>query len=187
MSLATAGPEVEAVHVRPRPRRRWPQIVCLLGALIAVVAVGRWVLDLTSAAPDAFPQSFGSASSSVAVPVGETYLAGGTADLPTVTVLDADPIVAADSAAVAASVVACIPQPGMGLLGAGVDDVGRWCDSRSVRGLDLSALPDGTYLMLVLVPLAEGPVDVTGVDIGYHDEHGDGAQRVEWDVSIPAR
>lgn len=186
MSLAAADPVTQASQEHGRSKRRWPLVACGVGAVIAAVVAVLLVLDRTAAAPDAFPSGLGNVWMAVPVPVGEMFLAAITTDLPDVEVLDADPLVTADSVAVAANVVACTPLPGMGLVGAGVADIGSWCSTQDVAGLDLSSVQEGTYLVLVLIPLAEGPVNVTGIDITYRDGSRDGGQRIDFDVSLPA-
>jgi hypothetical protein len=186
MSLATAEPVAQASEQHGRPKRSWPLVACGAGAAVAAVLAVLVLLDRNASAADAFPPSLGSVRTVVPVPVGEMYLAAMTADLPDVTVLEADAVVTADSVAVAATVVACTPLPGMGLKGAGIADIESWCHSQEVAGLDLFSLADGTYLMLVLVPLAAGPVNIDGVDITYSDGRRNGEQRINFDVSLPA-
>jgi hypothetical protein len=186
MSLATAEPVAQASKQHGRPKRSWPLLACGAGAVVAAVLAVLVLLDRNASAPDAFPPSLGSVRTVVPVPVGDMYLAAMTADLPDVKVLDAEPIVTADSVAVATEVVACTPLPNMGLMGAGVADIESWCTTQSISGLDLSSLDDGTYLMLVLVPLAAGPVNIDGVDITYSDGRRNGEQRINFDVSLPA-
>ncbi len=179
----TAAPVVEASKVRPRPKRRWPLLASGAAAVITAVAAALLVVDSTPA-PDAFPPGIGGASSSLPVPVGETFLVALATELPRVTVLDAAPVTTGGSVAVASEVVACTPAPGMGLLGVGVADIQRWCSTQSVDGLDLSSLHEDSYLMLVLVPLAEGPVNVTGIDITYSDGSREVSQRIRADYSF---
>jgi hypothetical protein len=157
-------------------------VVCAL--VVGIVAIARHRDRPTAGHPFA---GFPVASSRNAVPLGRTYLAGGQADLPPVTVLAVEPLLARGSAPAAVSLVACEPVAGSGIWGAGPSELGDVCArTRSLDHLDLSTLSDDDYLLTVVVPLADGPVRVDGAQITFRRKGVRGQQTIRGRITMQA-
>lgn len=163
----------------------------VVAAIAAVLLITNWTTSAPDApAPDAFPSPWMSMEMAEPVPVNETFLAAMRSDeYPDVTLLHTEPILAADSAAVSTELVACTPRPGSGAgPGALVADIDSFCSSiQETSGLELSSLHDDAYLILVVMPLADGPVNLDGLDISYNDGAQDLSQPIDWKITLPAR
>lgn len=194
MSLLMHEPDVQPeppiARRKLRRRRRW-LAVGLLGP-VAAVGVFYGVRSAVSAFVDEPPRLFdrtvgdGGFTYDKGYPVGTTFhfdLSYG--ELPAVQLVDVRPIVREGSAPAALSVNACSLFPPNYPLMFGVDELSTACDGvRPADGLDLTPLGEHDVLVLTVVPLAEGSVEVTGVDISYFHEGRTWTERYDLSIAL---
>lgn len=192
-SSTTAEPAVTPPQQPEHRRRRWTHEAAVVGGMVAAIAAVLLITNCTTdaadpPAADAFPSGWMSMEMAVPVPVNEFFLAAMRSDeYPEVTLRHVEPILAPDSVAVSTELVGCTPHPGAGA-GSIVADISSVCRTvQGTNGLDLSSLDDDAFPLLVVMPLADGPVNLDGIEISYDDGGQDFSQPIDWKITLPAR